>query len=116
MGGAGTFDSEEDSDSNDSEEDSDSKKKKQLKISDFKMKHLRNTPIGELPTATKTGYIFLGWYTEPVGGVFVDKDTPVMDDLILFAQWQLDYDMFLQDIEGMIGAAIDDMDLSKILE
>ena len=71
--------------------------------SDFKKKQLRNTPIGELPVATKTGYIFLGWYTDPVGGVFVDEDTPVMDDLILFAQWQLDYDMFLQDIEGMIG-------------
>ena len=40
-------------------------------------------------TPTRTGYVFGGWYTDPVGGTKVDKDTSfTLDaDHTLYAQW-----------------------------
>lgn len=44
--------------------------------------------IGELPTATKTGYTFDGWYTGVDGtGTKVTETTQVVDNVVCYAKW-----------------------------
>ena len=46
----------------------------------------------KLPTPTRTGYTFNGWYTEVSGGNRVggaDDDYTPSDDITLYAQWQI---------------------------
>ncbi len=45
---------------------------------------------GELPTSTKTGYTFTGWYTDKTGGSKVDNTTSVSiaGEHTLYAHWQ----------------------------
>lgn len=42
--------------------------------------------IGELPTATKTGYYFDGWYTE--NGIKVDGTEPINETTTYYAHWK----------------------------
>ena len=44
---------------------------------------------GTLPTPTRSGYVFQGWYTEPSGGTKVQADSQVMlpTSRTLYAQW-----------------------------
>ena len=46
-------------------------------------------PYGELPTLTREGYTFEGWFTEKDGGTQVTKDTEVTtaDNHTLYAHW-----------------------------
>lgn len=45
---------------------------------------------GELPTPTKTGNIFLGWYTLPEDGQLVTADTIVTKEInTLYAYWKV---------------------------
>jgi len=48
---------------------------------------------GELPTPTREGYVFKGWYTEENGGELVNSDTIVSIDgnHNLYAQWEKIY-------------------------
>jgi len=41
-----------------------------------------------LPTPTKTGYTFEGWFTEAVGGNLITTATVFTSDNIIFAQWE----------------------------
>ena len=43
--------------------------------------------IGELPTPTRDGYTFAGWWTEAEGGTEVTATTTVAADMTLFAHW-----------------------------
>ena len=43
---------------------------------------------GELPTVTRPGYMFDGWYTAASGGTKVTATTKVMGDATLYAQWK----------------------------
>ena len=43
--------------------------------------------IGELPTTTRTGYTFLGWFTEPTNGTQITSSTIVNDDDTFYAHW-----------------------------
>lgn len=45
--------------------------------------------IGTLPTPTRDGYNFLGWYTATSGGSLVEAGTIVSDDMTIYAQWSL---------------------------
>ncbi len=47
------------------------------------------SPYGSLPTASRTGYIFTGWYTAKSGGSKVESSTTVSDtsNHTLYAQW-----------------------------
>ncbi len=49
------------------------------------------SPYGTLATVTKTGYIFLGWFTEAIGGVQITSATIVTttSDYTLYAQWAI---------------------------
>ena len=46
-----------------------------------------NTAIGELPTPTRTGYTFKGWYTSPTGGTKISTTTVPTGHTTYYAQW-----------------------------
>ena len=43
--------------------------------------------ITSFPTATKTGYDFNGWWTEPEGGSKVEAPKEIVEDIKFYAQW-----------------------------
>lgn len=47
-------------------------------------------PIGELPTPSRTGYVFKGWYTDISDGTLISSDSyfSTSDDIMLYAQWE----------------------------
>ena len=44
--------------------------------------------IGELPTPTRWGYVFKGWWTAQEGGDEITIDTVPDDDMTLYAHWE----------------------------
>lgn len=60
-------------------------------ISTTKKEVVYKDNYGELPTPTKTGYDFLGWYTESTGGQKVTKSSivDIADNHTLYARWNL---------------------------
>jgi uncharacterized repeat protein (TIGR02543 family) len=44
--------------------------------------------LGELPTPTRDGYKFLGWFTAAEGGVTVTAETVVAADMTIYARWE----------------------------
>lgn len=62
---------------------------------------------GTLPTPTKDGYDFVGWYTSRVGGTMI-KETSIVEiteDTILYAQWEVaNYSKYFNiDDKGMVS-------------
>lgn len=50
---------------------------------------IKNSAIGELPTATKEGYYtFLGWFTAAEDGEQVTAETVITEDVTLYAQFE----------------------------
>lgn len=43
--------------------------------------------IGSLPTPTRKGYYFVGWYTATSGGTKVTKSTTITKSMTLYARW-----------------------------
>src|SRR5699024_2872735 len=43
--------------------------------------------VGTLPTATRVGHTFSGWYTGKKGGTKIETTTIVMSDITYYAQW-----------------------------
>lgn len=43
--------------------------------------------IDELPTPTREGYTFAGWFTAPTGGTQVNVNDVTNDNITLYAQW-----------------------------
>lgn len=57
----------------------------------------RGASIGELPTPHINGRVFQGWYTDPDCTQSYDADTPVDEDITLYAAWgqpSSDIDLF----------------------
>lgn len=46
------------------------------------------TKVPELPIAIKIGYTFKGWFTEASGGTQITTETPVIEDVIYYAQFE----------------------------
>ena len=46
-----------------------------------------NAALGTLPTPTRNGYKFNGWYTAETGGTKVSASTKVTGDMTLYARW-----------------------------
>ena len=44
--------------------------------------------LSSLPTATREGYKFLGWFTAASGGSKVDTTTKISGDMTVYAQWK----------------------------
>jgi len=49
------------------------------------VRHGKN--VDEPTQPERTGFVFNGWWTDPVGGVLWDFNTLVRDDMTLYAQW-----------------------------
>ncbi|MBR5619255.1 MAG: InlB B-repeat-containing protein [Clostridia bacterium] len=49
-----------------------------------------DAPYGVLPPATKIGYVFIGWFTEPNGGILITNDSVVSitEAQTLYAQFE----------------------------
>lgn len=45
--------------------------------------------LGTLPTCSRTGYTFLGWYTASSGGTKISTTTVVTKDITYYAQWSI---------------------------
>ena len=43
---------------------------------------------GTLPSATRSGFVFTGWYTKKAGGTVVNKDHIVSSDMVVYAHWK----------------------------
>lgn len=48
-----------------------------------------NSVIGTLPTVNRSGYTFLGWYTQKSGGAKVSTTTIIRGSQTLYAHWQM---------------------------
>ena len=58
---------------------------------------------GKLPTASKTGYSFIGWFTEKEGGEQISSATKIIaSDLTLYAQYADVYTYTFHDADGDI--------------
>ena len=56
------------------------------------IKNITTSNIGTLPTPTKMGYTFDGWYTEIDGGIKVTSSYVPTNNQVLYARWILYYD------------------------
>ena len=60
-----------------------------------------NTTYGELPTPTKTGYTFAGWYTQATGGDAVTSSTVMgADDVTIHAHWTINNYTLTYNVNG----------------
>ena len=48
------------------------------------------TAIGEIPVPVRKNYSFIGWFTEPTGGTQITEDYEVTENVILYAQFEID--------------------------
>ncbi|MDR1087901.1 MAG: leucine-rich repeat protein, partial [Coriobacteriales bacterium] len=46
-----------------------------------------NEAIGDLPTPTRSGYTFIGWFTAPTGGTQITAATKVTASVTYYAHW-----------------------------
>lgn len=49
--------------------------------------------VGKLPTPTRSGYMFAGWYTAENGGTRVTSSTKVTSNMLCYARWIADGDV-----------------------
>lgn len=65
------------------------------------------SPYGELPTPTRTGYTFKGWYTSAEGDIKITADDTVLNSAnhTLYAQW--DAKLVLIKLNGNGGRLVD---------
>jgi|GEM_PF-6197011 len=65
---------------------------------------VKNQQIGALPTATKTGYTFNGWFTEATGGSIIETTTVISDNIVVHAQWKAaEYTVTLDPADGSVS-------------
>ncbi len=64
---------------------------------------------GTLPTASKPGYIFKGWYTQKTGGTKITETSIVPDaHTNLYAQWEVDEGLLMGDADLDFSVTIKD--------
>ncbi len=56
--------------------------------------------IGSLPTPTRTGFIFVGWFTEASGGTIVTETTTFNSSTTIFARWTTSYTLSFDTMGG----------------
>ena len=47
----------------------------------------RGVMVGDIPKPVKSGFVFVGWFTEPDGGTAISPSLEVTDDMHLYAHW-----------------------------
>lgn len=72
-----------------------------LKGSSTKTVSLGDIVYGELPTAVRKGYSFIGWFTEKEGGEQISAATKIIaSDMTLYAQYADEYTYTFLDADG----------------
>jgi len=61
-----------------------------------------NSTYGELPTPTRQGYVFKGWYTDATSGTRIYTDTVCNATITLYAHWAAKYTITLNGNEGSV--------------
>lgn len=56
--------------------------------------------LGTLPTCSRTGYTFLGWYTASSGGTKISSATKITGTVTYYAQWSINSYTFTFDKNG----------------
>lgn len=59
-----------------------------------------NVALGTLPTCSRTGYTFLGWYTASSGGTKISTTTVVTKDITYYAQWSINSYTLTYNVNG----------------
>ena len=59
-----------------------------------------NDALGTLPTATRTGYTFKGWFTSANGSVNVSTTTKVTGNVTYYAQWSINSYTLTYNVNG----------------
>jgi uncharacterized repeat protein (TIGR02543 family) len=76
-----------------------------------------NSKIGTLPTATRTGYKFLGWYTETTGGTKIKTSTKITQNMVCYAQWEIkQYTVKFNAAGGKVSSPSLKKDYNKTIE
>ena len=60
--------------------------------------------LGELPTAKKEKHVFIGWFTERTGGIKINENTLVSENVTYYAHWRQAEKLtvtFNPNVEGM---------------
>jgi len=73
-------------------------------VSPASVKILKNGTISSLPTPTRAGYIFNGWFTSASGGTKVTASTTFSTDTTIYAQWTSGTYTITYDANGGTGA------------
>lgn len=75
--------------------------------------------IGVLPSVSRDGYRFLGWFTQSAGGSRVNASTVVNGDMTVYAQWEStrvnQYRIRLVPNQGFINGSSETVDLGTVL-
>ena len=71
-----------------------------------------DSELGTLPTSTREGYIFDGWYTEKIGGTKIQATTKMpLDGATYYAQWKtVDYTITYDMNDGNSNEAVNHKD------
>ncbi|MEE3343678.1 MAG: InlB B-repeat-containing protein [Bacilli bacterium] len=64
--------------------------------------------IGTLPTATKSGYAFDGWWTDPTNGTKINENTVINSDETYYAHWKDIYLVRFYSYGGTLSIAPND--------
>ena len=56
--------------------------------------------LGTLPTCSRTGYTFLGWYTASSGGTKISSDTKITGTVTYYAQWSINSYTLTYNVNG----------------
>lgn len=56
--------------------------------------------LGTLPTCSRTGYTFLGWYTASSGGTKISSTTKITGTVTYYAQWSINSYTLIYNVNG----------------
>lgn len=57
-------------------------------LSTSRMQVKQNNTLNSLPTVSRSGYTFLGWYTATSGGTKITTNTVITKNMTVYAQWK----------------------------
>jgi uncharacterized repeat protein (TIGR02543 family) len=72
-------------------------------VGDKSVTYNHGSPLGELPTPTRDGYAFAGWWTAANGGTQVTVSTVVSADMTIYAHWTIKSYAVVFDADGGNG-------------
>lgn len=59
-----------------------------------------DSELGTLPTCSRTGYTFLGWYTASSGGTKISSTTKIIGTVTYYAQWSINSYTLTYNVNG----------------